>query len=82
MSFSIQLEVKNNQITVQGQSTEVPDGRYSISGHEDSSGRSFSAARYSLEPVELISSAASHQRIAPVSAVQAEAPADPALANA
>jgi hypothetical protein len=46
MSYSIQLEVRDNVVTVKGQTTEIPDGQYSVNGHESERECTISVARY------------------------------------
>jgi hypothetical protein len=46
MSYSIQLEVRDNVVTVKGQTNEVPDGQYSVNGHESDRERTISVAQY------------------------------------
>jgi hypothetical protein len=45
VSYSIQLDVKDNEVTVAGLAGGIPDGQYVINGHESPTERSITVRR-------------------------------------
>lgn len=45
MSYGITITVKDNFATVSGQTNEVPEGTFQVSGHDDANGRAISVYR-------------------------------------
>ena len=62
MSYSFGVTAKDNVLTISGQTTEVPDGQYNVSGHDDATDRSISVARYQPGPGLVVAQASAAAR--------------------
>ena len=49
MSYSFNIEAKGNKLSVVGQTTEVPDGKYTVNGHEEAEWLSVGVTRFDDE---------------------------------
>lgn len=64
MSYSINLEMKDGTLTLASHSGDIPDGKYTLGGHEDESTRniSISATRYEGEHYHIAIQASAHAK--------------------
>jgi hypothetical protein len=46
VSYSFTVEAKDGVLTAGGQSGTIPDGKYSVSGHEDDTTHNLGVARF------------------------------------
>ena len=53
MSYSFQVEVKDGQPTVGVLAATVPDGKYTVNGHEEDAWLSIGVTRWNAENVQI-----------------------------
>jgi hypothetical protein len=46
LSYSFQVEAKDNKLSVVSQTAEVPDGKYTVNGHDSETDRNLGAVRF------------------------------------